>query len=46
MKKLSVIVWPGKTLVVPVNKMNDDNESRTLYELMFLQDHHGFEHSF
>lgn len=29
MKKLSVIVEPGKTLVIPVSKMNDDTESRT-----------------
>lgn len=29
MKKLSVIVEPGKALGIPVNKMNDDIESRT-----------------
>lgn len=46
MKKLSVIVQPGETWVIPVNKMNDDNESRAPLWVYIFAGPPWLEHTF
>jgi hypothetical protein len=46
MKKLSVMRQAGKTLVIPVNKMNDDDGSRNPIWVCIFAGPPGLEHTF